>query len=87
MKNGQRNIGKHVRKTKQAGKSRKKQPRIYEFVQGVNGEFSNKRLMAIAYAIAAIVYAFYTKDPYITGVFAAASTGSSVGGVLEKKTQ
>ena len=65
----------------------KKQPRIYEFIQGVNDKFSNKRLMALVYAIAAITYAFYSNDPYIVGIFAAASTGSSVGGVMERKQE
>ena len=65
--------------------SKIKQPRIYEFLQGTNGEFSNKRLLAFIYTFAAILFAFTKGDPYIVGLFAAAATGSSVGGVLEKK--
>ena len=63
----------------------KVQPRIYEFIQGVNGMFSNKRLLAIVFAMASIAYAFFKSDPIIVGIFATAATGSSVGGVLEKK--
>lgn len=66
-------------------KKQSKHYRIYEFLQGTNKMFSNKRLLAIVYTIAAICYAFYSKDPVITGIFATAATGSSISGMLEKK--
>ena len=81
MKDGQKS---ETQLTKPVGKQNKHY-RIYEFLEGANKTFSNKRLLAIIYTIAAICYAFYAKDPVIVGIFATAATGSSVSGMLEKK--
>ena len=81
MKDGQRS---ETQLTKPVEKQNKHY-RIYEFVQGTNKMFSNKRLLALIYTAAAIGYAFYAKDPVIVGIFATAATGSSVSGMFEKK--
>ena len=68
MKNGQiENPEKTVKKQK-ANNGEKKQARIWEIIQGVNNKFSNKRVLSIFYAIAAVSYALYTKDSVITGI-------------------
>lgn len=72
-------------KKRKIKKAVKTQPRIYEFLQGVNGLFSSKRLISYAFALAAITYAFYKNDYIIVGIFTTAATGSGFANILEKK--
>ena len=67
------------------GQPERRTPRIYEFIQGVNGQFSNKRLLSYFYALAAVTYAFLGHDSTIVAIFAAASGATSISGVFEKK--
>jgi hypothetical protein len=67
---------------------KKNQPRIFEFLQGANKLFSNKRLLALMYGLASIGYAFKaTPDVYILGALIFAATGNSAAGLFEKKLQ
>jgi hypothetical protein len=61
--------------------------RIWEFLQDVNGRFSNKRAIADLFAITAVACALLDKSDIIIGTFVTAATGAGWISTAEKKQQ
>ena len=59
--------------------------RIWEFVQDINGRFSNKRAIADLFAITAVACAMLDKSDIVIGTFVTAATGAGWISTTEKK--
>ena len=59
--------------------------RVWEFLQDVNGRFSNKRLIAGLFALTAVACALLDRGDIVIGTFVAAATGSGWISTAEKK--
>jgi hypothetical protein len=59
--------------------------RIWEFLQDINGRFSNKRAIADMFAITAVACAMLDKSDIVIGSFITAATGAGWISTAEKK--